>query len=298
MSARDFQRQMLAELMGAQTVEDGDLTFDDDRVCKNFLCGLCPHDLFSNTKNELGACPKTHMATLKEKYEEARKDKDYGYEARLIPILEDHVRECDVKIGRLQQRLDQTIDLSPEASAKDREVKECLVEIGETLSTAEAMGAEGSVAGSMAMMEKVEQLKERRKQLENDMKQLVPQAAQQQQKLRVCECCAAYLSIFDNDRRLADHFGGKMHMGFSLIRSRLKELREAARRAPPPSSSSRDRDRSDRDRSDRDRSDRGSRDRGDRRDDRRDYSDRGSSSRSSHDYDRDRYRDRRDDRRY
>lgn len=30
------------------------------------------------------------------------------------------------------------------------------------------------------------------------------------QKLRVCEVCGAYLSVLDSDRRLADHFGGKV----------------------------------------------------------------------------------------
>lgn len=30
------------------------------------------------------------------------------------------------------------------------------------------------------------------------------------QKLRVCEVCGAFLSISDNDRRLADHFGGTL----------------------------------------------------------------------------------------
>jgi len=30
------------------------------------------------------------------------------------------------------------------------------------------------------------------------------------QKLRVCDICGAYLSVLDSDRRLADHFGGKV----------------------------------------------------------------------------------------
>ena len=49
-----------------------------------------------------------------------------------------------------------------------------------------------------------------------------------QHKLRVCEICAAYLSIFDNDRRLADHFGGKMHLGYVRIREKIIQLKENA----------------------------------------------------------------------
>jgi RNA-binding protein Luc7-like 2 len=53
----------------------------------------------------------------------------------------------------------------------------------------------------------------------------MPASSYQQQKLRVCEVCSAYLGIHDNDRRLADHFGGKLHLGFITIREKLEELR-------------------------------------------------------------------------
>lgn len=52
----------------------------------------------------------------------------------------------------------------------------------------------------------------------------MPASSYQQQKLRVCEVCSAYLGIHDNDRRLADHFGGKLHLGFITIRDKLAEL--------------------------------------------------------------------------
>lgn len=52
----------------------------------------------------------------------------------------------------------------------------------------------------------------------------MPASSYQQQKLRVCEVCSAYLGIHDNDRRLADHFGGKLHLGFIRIREKLAEL--------------------------------------------------------------------------
>jgi len=53
----------------------------------------------------------------------------------------------------------------------------------------------------------------------------MPASTYQQQKLRVCEVCGAYLGIHDNDRRLADHFGGKLHIGFIEIRDKLDELK-------------------------------------------------------------------------
>jgi hypothetical protein len=56
----------------------------------------------------------------------------------------------------------------------------------------------------------------------------MPASSYQQQKLRVCEVCSAYLGIHDNDRRLADHFGGKLHLGFIKIREKLAELEVSA----------------------------------------------------------------------
>lgn len=57
----------------------------------------------------------------------------------------------------------------------------------------------------------------------------MPASSFQQQKLRVCEVCSAYLGLHDNDRRLADHFGGKLHLGFIQIREKLEQLKVKGR---------------------------------------------------------------------
>ncbi|GLT30363.1 hypothetical protein SLA2020_051670 [Shorea laevis] len=46
------------------------------------------------------------------------------------------------------------------------------------------------------------------------------------QKLWVCDICGAFLSVYDSDRRLADHFGGKLHLGYMQIRDKLAKLQE------------------------------------------------------------------------
>ena len=60
---------------------------------------------------------------------------------------------------------------------------------------------------------------------EQEYRNAMPASSYQQQKLRVCEVCSAYLGIHDNDRRLADHFGGKLHLGFIKIREKLDDLK-------------------------------------------------------------------------
>lgn len=85
-------------------------------------------------------------------------------------------------------------------------------------------GAEGNVDESLAMMAEVEQIKAEKKSLEDEYHSSIPRHAVQQQKLRACEVCGAFLSMYDNDRRLADHFGGKLHIGFVTIREKMKQL--------------------------------------------------------------------------
>merc|ERR1712111_156944 len=86
--------------------------------------------------------------------------------------------------------------------------------IGKKLAAAEQKGADGEV----------ENMRKNKAEAEQDYRNSMPASSYQQQKLRVCEICSAYLGIHDNDRRLADHFGGKLHLGFIKIREKLAEL--------------------------------------------------------------------------
>merc|ERR1712126_688503 len=89
------------------------------------------------------------------------------------------------------------------------------------LAKAEQLGAEGFVDESMKMME---ELRKKKASAEQEYRNAMPASSYQQQKLRVCEVCSAYLGIHDNDRRLADHFGGKLHLGFIKVREKLADL--------------------------------------------------------------------------
>lgn len=53
--------------------------------------------------------------------------------------------------------------------------------------------------------------------LKRELQQLTDTSgASGHQKLRVCDVCGAYLSVLDSDRRLADHFGGKVRRPFHV----------------------------------------------------------------------------------
>ncbi|KAG8317481.1 putative RNA-binding protein Luc7-like 1 [Homalodisca vitripennis] len=139
------------------------------------------------------------------------------------------------------------------------------------------------------MPAKIEDLRKKKAEAEDVYRNSMPASSYQQQKLRVCEVCSAYLGIHDNDRRLADHFGGKLHLGFIKIRDKLAELEKTVeeRRQQKRSEKDRDYDRDDRDRSrdrsrDRDRYRDRSRDRSRERSSRRRRSRTRSRSKSRH----------------
>ena len=100
--------------------------------------------------------------------------------------------------------------------------------VGKKLAKAEALGEAGQVEESMQIMLEIDELRAQKAKAEHEYRSSIPASSYQQQKLRVCEVCSAYLGIHDNDIRLADHFGGKLHLGFLAIREKLKDLEKTA----------------------------------------------------------------------
>ncbi|ONK55714.1 uncharacterized protein A4U43_C10F250 [Asparagus officinalis] len=77
----DAQRRALDELMGAArnlTEEEKkgfkEIRWDDKEVCGAFMVRFCPHDLFVNTKSDLGPCPRIHDLKLKERQQRNNRD--------------------------------------------------------------------------------------------------------------------------------------------------------------------------------------------------------------------------------
>ncbi len=82
-----------------------------------------------------------------------------------------------------------------------QEIHELAVQIGEKVNKSEELGNEGNVDESLAALREVEEIKDQKRELEDRYHATLPRHAQQQQKLRACEVCGAFLSMYDNDRR-------------------------------------------------------------------------------------------------
>ncbi|GLT52104.1 hypothetical protein SLA2020_254650 [Shorea laevis] len=101
--------------------------------------------------------------------------------------------------------------------------------INEKLKKVEDLGEKGMVDEAQKALEEAEALKKlsaRQELVLDSSKYTAADVRIIDQKLRVCDICGAFLSVYDSDRRLADHFGGKLHLGYMQIRDKLAELQE------------------------------------------------------------------------
>ncbi|XP_011012886.1 PREDICTED: putative RNA-binding protein Luc7-like 2 [Populus euphratica] len=365
----DAMRKQLDVLMGANRngdVREVNRKYYDRDVCRLYLVGLCPHELFQLTKMDMGPCPKVHSLQLRKEYEESRAKGVDNYEIELENVIDKLIVECDKKIGRALKRLEDEdakaaiaisvteVTQNAEVGELSKLIKEKLKEvdkydlegktdfkiqvleeveklrteraekqsallleafnkdraslpapmltppppapmplptpdprtqemINEKLKKAEDLGEQGMVDEAQKALEEAEALKKlpaRQEPTADSSKYTAADVRITDQKLRVCDICGAFLSVYDSDRRLADHFGGKLHLGYMQIREKLTELQENKHRKVDRHDDQRSRERS----RDRDREPSRDRDRGDSHDRGREY-DRKSR-------DRDRYNDR------
>ncbi|XP_039205821.1 putative RNA-binding protein Luc7-like 1 isoform X8 [Crotalus tigris] len=176
---------------------------------------------------DLGECTKIHDLALRADYEIASKERDLFFELDAMDHLESFIAECDRRTELAKKRLAETQEeISAEVAAKAEKVHELNEDIGKLLAKAEQLGAEGNVDESQKILMEVDKVRAKKKDAEEEYRNSMPASSFQQQKLRVCEVCSAYLGLHDNDRRLADHFGGKLHLGFIQIREKLDQLRK------------------------------------------------------------------------
>ncbi|XP_051969637.1 putative RNA-binding protein Luc7-like 1 isoform X2 [Xyrauchen texanus] len=176
---------------------------------------------------DLGDCSKIHDLALRADYEIASKETDLFFELDAVDHLESFIADCDRRTELAKKRLAETQEeISAEVAQKAEKVHELNEEIGKLLAKAEQLGAEGNVDEAQKILQEVEKVRIRKKDAEEEYRNSMPASSFQQQKLRVCEVCSAYLGLHDNDRRLADHFGGKLHLGFIQIREKLEQLKK------------------------------------------------------------------------
>uniref|UniRef100_A0A3P8W1Q4 LUC7-like 3 pre-mRNA splicing factor n=1 Tax=Cynoglossus semilaevis TaxID=244447 RepID=A0A3P8W1Q4_CYNSE len=212
--------QLLDELMGrdrnlAPNEKRSNVKWDDESVCRYYLCGFCPAELFTNTRSDLGPCEKIHDENLRKLYEKSSRFMKEGYERDFLRYLQSLLAEVERRIRRGHARLAlsqaQQNAGGPGPTGKNEEKTHVLTDkIEDLVEQIEELGSEGRVEEAQGMMKMLgEQLN----------------FAAQEKQMEVCEVCGAFLIVGDAQSRVDDHLMGKQHMGYAKIKSTVEELK-------------------------------------------------------------------------
>ncbi|XP_062612343.1 luc7-like protein 3 isoform X2 [Saccostrea cucullata] len=225
--------QMLDELMGrdrnlAPTEKRDQVHWNDSEVCKHFLVNFCPHELFTNTRADLGPCTKMHDEALRKEYNKSSKFGKMGYEDDFLRFLQGLISDVEKRIRRGHQRLalnnSQGSLSSNLNSLKDDKIKMLTERIADLVQQAEELGCEGKVEEAQGMMKLCDQLEEERRELENS--KLAQQSNEPEKTMEVCTVCGALLVVGDVQQRIDEHLMGKQHAGYARIRAYVDDWKQ------------------------------------------------------------------------
>ncbi|EOY22881.1 LUC7 N_terminus domain-containing protein isoform 1 [Theobroma cacao] len=239
----DAQRALLDELMGTArnlTEEEKkgyrEIRWDDKEVCGFYMVRFCPHDLFVNTRSDLGPCPRVHDQKLKESFEKSPRHDAYvpKFEAELAQFCEKLVMDLDRRVRRGRERLAQEVEPAPPApvSAEKSEQLSVLEEkIKNLLEQVENLGESGKVDEAEALMRKVEVLNAEKTALTQQPQNDKVLMLAQEKKMALCEVCGSFLVANDAAERTQSHVTGKQHIGYGMVRDFISEFKAAKEKA-------------------------------------------------------------------
>eukprot|EP00916_Digyalum_oweni_P013178 GHVL01021660.1.p2 GENE.GHVL01021660.1~~GHVL01021660.1.p2 ORF type:complete len:265 (-),score=34.35 GHVL01021660.1:161-955(-) len=221
------QREALKALMLSLSADDKSpncLDLMDHGLCQYFLSGLCPHTLFENTKNYLGPCEKIHNEHLQKQYlTDGPKHFQNRCDSSSLRYLLSLINQCDRRIERAKRRIQQQT-----SECDDVPSNEALNIINQQLSSlidqVKSAGDEGKIDECLSIFKEIAELNCQKACITSTNKAV--SGSQHQQNFTVCEVCGAFLATQDSDKRLADHFGGKVHLGFAAMRSQIEVLKD------------------------------------------------------------------------
>ena len=245
---------MLDELMGRnRNFLSGDsnareLKWTDPDVCRYFVVDFCPHDLFTNTKADLGPCTNIHDEDMKQKFKDDKdsykksqyQDDFLRFCQRMLSDLQNRIKRAKERLLLTQQNEERMLNaggtgvsggLNAEA---DEQVVLLSEKIAALIAEAEEAGNQGNVEQAQGLMKLCDTLREER---ENLRRAVLPANAYkdeynvQQKAMEVCETCGAFLIVGDAQQRIDDHLLGKQHMGYSRLRAAIDKVLEEKKTA-------------------------------------------------------------------
>uniref|UniRef100_A0A5S6QGN3 Luc7-like protein 3 n=1 Tax=Trichuris muris TaxID=70415 RepID=A0A5S6QGN3_TRIMR len=227
MAATKELASLLDELMGRSrnalpSEAPKELSWSDPEVCKYFLVDYCPHELFTNTKADLGHCNKVHDERMREDYKKSSRYGKCGYEHDFYCFLRKLHSEMARKITRNRQRLELTQPGGMIANMSREKLEEKIQVLSEKVTAlqaqAESLGVEGNVEEAQKIIAMADELAEERDHCQKSFESPPGEL----KIMEVCDICGCFLIVGDSQHRLDEHLVGKQHLGFAKIKETLE----------------------------------------------------------------------------
>jgi len=221
----DDVKSLLNKLMGS----DRDLLPDEKRnkpsrhfsereVCKYYICGFCPHDLFVNTRSDLGECKKIHDEELRRQWDACTEKEKFRYEDEYIRYLEKLVADLERKMKKSQSTLNRRKTKDENNLMDSAQLEQLDKRSEELFKTMAKYSEENQLEEANKTMAELEELKKQKKELTDKI-----ESGSQEKRMELCQICGAYLVIGDTEKRISSHLDGKQHKGYEMIRNRIDE---------------------------------------------------------------------------
>jgi len=211
-----MQREVIASLFPIRpSISD----YNDPRACRNHLAGMCCSDMFLNTKVIVPPCNKEHDAALKARYDAAVAGGAPGFGGELLAYLEDLLRRNDHAVAGNVARFEAE---APGTAVPIVETERVPAVEEKARELAAKVAAEGLNEDAEALTRELHVEQARAARLAPLPH---PSGRPAHPKYRQCSACKNILILTDADERMADHFKGRIHLGYKAIFEKVAELR-------------------------------------------------------------------------
>ena len=204
---------------GADVITD----YNDPRVCKLSLAGVCPFTILKNTRLEkhpcrFEVCPCPPI--LREKYMKDRAGTPTTYDQQLYEVLDAIIESADKHITFSKKVRDSEaaqLQEHPDLKNKDKTIKELLEKSRQA-------GLNGDVTKAYSYLDQAELYREQRSKKEYELQK---RGSEKELRITVCEVCTAVIRQSDLEGRMEEHVAGRQHKAFLKMREVFENLKSA-----------------------------------------------------------------------
>lgn len=207
---------------------------NNSRICKSYLVGSCPYEMLRGTKENLGRCPRIHNKKYKIIYQAAKERGErmprHDFELDYLRDLESFLDQCNRKAAQAEKRLQSTEEEKESVANITTQIDEYDTRIAVITQEIETLTDKGELEKAIDLAIKLKSYifqRDKFATLYSTTLESMNQSAVQ--KLQICKVCGSFLSVLDNDKRLAYHFTGKLHLAYADMRATVDELKQKLR---------------------------------------------------------------------